>query len=148
VSLPEADRRSLKDFADSLIALDDAALSNLKSEVSGLKQSVVGTEQLFRQIEAEFGLLALDSPPKGALVLDRGGKLVYPGFQFEDRTVKPVIDRLAALAITHNRNSISVLFWLFAPTSYLADEGRPVDYLNSSPDEVARIANESWSVVW
>jgi hypothetical protein len=64
-----------------------------------------------------------------------------------DDELRPLLERLAPIAAKYGRPERDVLFWLRSPTTYFADEGRPVDHLHE-PDEVVRIADAAWGVIW
>ena len=64
-----------------------------------------------------------------------------------DAELRPLLLRLAPIAEKYGWPERDVLYWLRAPTTYFADEGRPVDHLDE-PDEIVRIAGEAWGVIW
>ena len=64
-----------------------------------------------------------------------------------DDELRPLLESLAPVAEKHGWPDRDVLLWLRAPTTYFADEGRPVDHLDK-PSEIVRIADEAWAVIW
>jgi hypothetical protein len=64
-----------------------------------------------------------------------------------DDELRPLLERLAPIANKYGRRERDVLYWLRSPTTYFADERRPVDHLHE-PDKIVRIADEAWGVVW
>jgi hypothetical protein len=64
-----------------------------------------------------------------------------------DAELQPLLERLAPIAEKHGWPEKDVLYWLRSPTTYFADEGRPVDHLHE-PAEIVRIADQAWGVIW
>jgi hypothetical protein len=133
---------------DSLSDLDDVALDELGSAANASQWSHIVTERFMREMNREFGLLDVEDAPEGSLAFERGGRTVYPGFQFVDGIVKPVIRELTQVASASNRSPKAVFFWLCSPTTYVRGGGRPVDLIDNEPAEVLRIAREAWGVDW
>jgi hypothetical protein len=147
--MPDDERQRVIDgIPDTLSELDDVALAELESAASTSQWSHIATEQFMREMNREFGLLDVEDAPEGALAFERGGRTVYPGFQFVDGSVKPVIRELAQVAATFDRSPKAVFVWLCSSTTYVRGGGRPVDLIDSEPGEVIRIAKEAWGVVW
>ncbi|NMR28101.1 hypothetical protein [Crystallibacter degradans] len=146
-----------------------AAAAAVETPVSPqVARSVQATENVWRAIEAEFGLLtstqvsaavgsstpnrsfASDQRKAGKLIaIERPGGLRYPGFQFDREThaVRPVIRELIRTARTAGRTDASLALWMVAPTGYL-DGDRPVDRLTDDPEAVVDAAGESFSAEW
>jgi len=61
--------------------------------------------------------------------------------------LRPLIERLAPIAEKHGWPKRDVIHWLRSPTTYFADERRPIDHLDDT-DEIVRIADEAWGVIW
>lgn len=126
------------------------------------------TENSIRAMEEEFGMLdstelarllgSKAAPRSFATELRNKGRVlgvrrlnafVYPGFQFDQRhgAVKPVIAPLLSLAKKHGWEPVEVALWLCSPTTYLSDDGRPVDVLDDT-NLVVKAAEGSWGVEW
>lgn len=80
------------------------------------------------------------------LGVQRGRYQVYPGFQFDDRGVRPVVYDLAALGLEHGRTEAGLIQWLMAPTTYLHGQ-RPVDVIDE-PEQLLDAARASLAVQW
>jgi hypothetical protein len=144
------------------------ALAAMETPVSPqLARSVQATENVWRKIGDEFGLLssvevselvgsrspnrtyASDQHSKGRLIaVKRPGGLRYPGFQFDrsEHTIRPVFSDLIRAAADAGRTEASLALWMVSPTGYL-DGDRPVDRL-SRPDDVLEAARQSFNVQW
>lgn len=135
---------------------------------SGLAAGMQATENSIQKIEAEFGLLddaqladllrakgsprsfATDQRNKDcALSIPRLNAFVYPGFQFDRDTgaVTPVIPQLIELGTSYGWTPADIALWLCAPTTYLPEDGRPVDFLDDSA-LVFDVAQRAWGVEW
>lgn len=154
-------------MADGIAALG-SALAEIETPVSPqLARSLAATENAWRSLEAEFGLLssrevsavvgsrspnrsyASEQRAKGRLIaVKRPGGLRYPGYQF-DRTqhaIRPVMADLIRVAEEAGRSEASLALWMTMPSGYL-DGDRPVDQL-SDPDKVVEAAEQSFNVEW
>lgn len=131
-------------------------------------QALRSTENAWREIEAEFGLLtdtevaaAVSDDPGNTqfasgeraagrlLAVERPEGLRYPGFQVDRprRAIRPVIEELLTIARAAGRSEASLALWMAsAPTGYL-DGARPVDRLDE-PAAVAEAASQAFNVVW
>ncbi|WP_426624291.1 hypothetical protein ACPPVW_17260 [Leifsonia sp. McL0607] len=130
------------------------------------------TENAIRAIDREFDLLTSvqvaellgsSSKPEAArslandmrgrgelLYVRRLNKYLYPGFQF-DRSVgrvRSIVKSLVQLAKASGWDVEDVVLWLCSPTTYFEDESRPVDHVDSDPDQVLEIAQRAWDVEW
>ncbi|MHA6695602.1 hypothetical protein [Homoserinimonas sp. A520] len=145
---------SLRRTAAALAPLDSVTLQELQNalERPPIVQALIQTELFVRDIDLEFGMLTAEEAPDSAkhgLVLDRAGTVRYPGFQFDGKEIKPVITRLMEVAERHEVDHTSVIYWLCGHTTYIRDPSiRPIDLVETDPDEVLRIADEAWGVVW
>ncbi|MHA6667480.1 hypothetical protein ACX3O0_01285 [Homoserinimonas sp. A447] len=156
--MTEANRKDLEErlrrTATALAPLDSATLHELLDalERPPIVQALIQTELFVRDIDREFGLLTVAEAPASAahgLVLDRAGTVRYPKFQFDGDEIKPVIKQLMEVAERHDVGQTSVIYWLVGHTTYIRDPDiRPIDMLEADPDEVLRIADEAWGVVW
>jgi hypothetical protein len=166
----------------SLIFTESAAISTSLAKLTealptGVVSSLNDADLFWRSIEAEFGLLssievaklvgasanrsyASDQRKAGKLLaFQRLNKFVFPGFQFNDGSIRPVIADLKKLGRAHEMNDRDIVAWLCRPTTYLraGDERsetstsqasrRPVDHLDDPADVVAA-ATRAWDVVW
>lgn len=131
-----------------------------------LARAVQAKENLYDRIEAEFGMLssaqagqrmgsrstatrnlALVARRDGRLLgLTRGRYTVFPGFQFDERGLRPVIASLIELGRHHERSEAGLVQWLMSPTTYL-NGARPVDVLDNA-DRVLEVAGEAFGVQW
>lgn len=171
VAVPAASVRSYMaiahNMADGIAALGPA-LAEIETPVSPqLARSLAATENAWRMLEAEFGLLssrevselvgssspnrsyASDQRSKGKLIaVRRPGGLRYPGYQFDrtEHVIRPVMADLIRIAREAGRSEASVALWMVIPTGYL-DGDRPVDQL-SDPDKVVEAAQQSFNVQW
>ncbi len=161
--------RSRVDLEAAVTSLGEAfqALRDKQLPVSpATVQSVQSTQNRWQQVEEEFGLLssgevaarqgsanrqlAYDQRRTGRLLgIRRGARWVYPGFQFDaDGQPRMVVAEVARLGSSAGWTAADVLLWFTTPTTYLPDDKRPVDLLDSDPDLVvaggkARF-NERW----
>ena len=153
------------------IYTESAALSaTLARQVEVLPSEIVSSlndsEVFWRGIQEEFSFLnslevatrlgasanrsyASDLRKAGKLVgLQRLNKFVYPGFQFRDGSITPVIARLTKLARDRAMDDRDIIAWLCRPTTYIrGDARRPVDHLDDV-DLVVAAASSAWDVVW
>lgn len=131
-------------------------------------RGLLATENLWRSIEGEFGLLSgaevadrMGSTAKGrnqsgfaadkrragkVLGIERLNGIVYPGFQFADGTVHPTIGSLIAIIRVYGKSERGLVQWLCSPSGYF-DGGRPVDYLDDA-DRVASAAEGHYGTEW
>lgn len=131
-----------------------------------LAASVQAQQNLYDQIAVEFGLLtsseagrrmgsrsttsrnlALASRKEGRLLgLTRGRYTLFPGFQFHDTGLRPVIADLVRLGQRHGRTETGLIEWLMAPTTYLGGK-RPVDIIDA-PTRILEVADSAFGVEW
>ena len=117
---------------------------------AGYARALQATENVWREIEEEFGLLtsaevavAIGSKSQNRYLvseLQRKGKLLgirrlnayrYPGFQFQsDGTIHPTISKLVSLIREGSWSERSFIIWLCSPSRAFADGGRPVEHLD------------------
>lgn len=132
---------------------------------TGIVRSVSDTENFWRSIETQFGLLnstqlaesvgarvhrsyASDQRKAGRLLaVERTNRLLYPGFQIDNGKIRPVISQLLTLGKEHEESEADIIFWLCSPTTYLRGGGRPVDHLGD-PELVLETARKSWGAIW
>lgn len=125
------------------------------------------TENAWRQIEREFGLLTaaqvgqvVGSTAKSAksyasdarragrlLAVKRMNKLLYPAFQLAESGPLPVIRDLYRAAQQLEVGEESILLWLTAPTTWWGEPSRPVDHLEE-PEEVVRAFTSHYGTEW
>lgn len=144
------------------------ALASLPAVVTPeLAQGAMATENAWRAMEQEFGLLkaqdasrALGSRAKGRSTLAhdrresgqllgvrRGNAVLYPGFQFDKYgDVHKVIPALIQLAHHARRSDEDLAQWICLPSGYL-DGDRPVDRLQDA-DAVLAAAQGHFGVEW
>lgn len=59
-----------------------------------------------------------------------------------------VIRDLIAVADHHGYDQFSLLVWLLSPTTYMDDDGIPASLALTDPDELPRLAERTFGVVW
>jgi len=126
------------------------AISKAPTIPAGRARAMQATENVWREIEEEFGLLtsaevavAIGSKSQNRYLvseLRRKGKLLgirrlnayrYPGFQFQsDGTIHPAISKLVSSMREGGWSEGSFIIWLCSPSRAFADGGRPVDHLD------------------
>jgi len=144
------------------------SLSALTGEVSPEQAyRAQSTENAWREIEGEFGLLSaaevaqrVGSTAKNAksyatdarragrlLAVKRMNKLLYPGFQLTSTGPVPVIRALSQAAQGLGVGEESVLLWLTAPTTWWGMDSRPVEHLDEA-EEVVRAFQAHYGTEW
>lgn len=133
-----------------------------------MARAVRATENAWRAVESEFGLLSLSEVDillgarnanlAHAAELRKRGELlstlrkngyVFPGFQF-DHNVGVVRDWVAPLLVLAERygwSASGVILWMMSPTTYFEDEDRPVDHVDDGP-RLLDVAESAWSIEW
>jgi hypothetical protein len=121
------------------------------------------TEQAWREIEAEFGLLTAEEVADRIgwsvdevqtahrnghiLAVHRGGQFLFPGFQLKTDGIHQAFARLRRAAAHLDVREASVLLWMISPTTWWTIEGsRPVDHLDD-PKVVAAFESR-FGVEW
>lgn len=147
-------------------ALGEAIRAAHSTASPALAAATQARENLYDEIEAEFGLLtsaqageAMGSRSTAKrnlasaayrdgrlLALRRGNYMLYPAFQFSESGLRPVIADLIALGRQHQRTSAGIIQWLMAPTTYLAGR-RPVDVIDA-PEQLLAAAGDAFGVQW
>ena len=133
-----------------------------------LARALQATENMWRSIAAEFGLLTSGqvaerlgaSPSNRTLAarrraahqiagVVRRNAVVYPGFQLDRThgTIIPMMARLIELAAANGWSEENLLLWLCSPTTAFDAEDRPVDHLEQ-PDAVLRAAKNQFEARW
>lgn len=147
------DGQLVPDNSGETIAALFRALESVEADVSPqLVRSVQATINEVKQVGREFGFLTASEvrealgPEHEAEALDfslryRGQKL-YPRFLFDPSPggagslrVRPLMQDLKTIADKYGWNGSDIVLWMTSPTTWFADEGRPVDHL----DEPARV---------
>lgn len=130
-----------------------------------LARSAQATENAWREIEDEFGLLSsteaatrmgYGSNRNWASAQRRAGKLLgvrrggayrYPGFQL-DPEVMPLIGGLVALARENEWSDESLVLWLCSPSGWMPEDRRPVELLRDHPEAVRSAAESAITPQW
>lgn len=140
--------------------------AHLTSASPALARAVQAQQNLYDRIDDEFGLLtsaqvadrigsraaarrnvATAALSAGRLLaLRRGRYLLYPGFQFSETGIRPVIAELRHIGAQYGWGETGLIEWLVSPTTYLAGR-RPVDILGT-PDRTLALAEEAFGVSW
>jgi hypothetical protein len=127
-----------------------------------IARAVQATENVWRAVESEFGLLsspevdtllrasnASDLRQRGELlaILRRNG-YVFPGFQFDHEAgaVRLWIAPLLTLAERNERSTADVIMWMMSPTTYF-DGDRPADHVGDV-QRLLSVAERTWSIEW
>lgn len=141
------------------------AVAKLPPVPSGFTRATQATENAWKQIEDEFGLLtstevasrigsknphralASDMRKRGQLIgVSRLNSYRYPGFQFTaDGTVHQVIAPLLKAAKNAGWSEASLTLWLANPSGSFGGD-RPVDRLNDS--DFVPIASDLMTTDW
>lgn len=132
-----------------------------------LARALQATKNVWRNMEAEFGLLsgeevsaavgradlgqtfASNQRAAGNLIgVEHRGRYRYPGFQIDrgQRTVRPVMRDLLVVAQEAGRDEESLALWMVSPTGYLQGV-RPVDRIDD-PAALLNAARQSFNVEW
>jgi hypothetical protein len=143
----------LRDYSPETIAALFRALESIDADVSPqLVRSVQSTINVVKDIGREFGLMTEseilgllgpgNNPDAHDFTLRYRSQTLYPGFLFEPSPdgpgpmrERPLMKDLKKIADKYGWNGSDVVLWMTSPTTWFADEGRPVDYL----DEPARV---------
>lgn len=184
---PAPHHESLQEFLDEALKDDGGAEAEILRQLnhqfraaSALGVSLAGldltvtpeqayraqtTENVWRQISAEFGMLtaeqvaervgatgrrsyASDARRHGRLLgVKRTNRILYPGFQLTETGPLPVIRQLVDLAGDVDVSERGILLWLTAPTTWWGDEARPIDHLDE-PDELVRAFRSHFAATW
>jgi hypothetical protein len=175
-ALQAMDASQLTGFVQNIhVVNDELAVRELSDAVAGLRSStspsvaraVQATENVWRGIDEEFGLLksgqvselmgASRNNREFVSTRRRNGELLgawrnssylYPGFQFDGQSgkVHPWVKPLLQLADELGQSAANVVFWMVTPST-LFDGARPVDR-TSDGDKLVELARRSWSVQW
>jgi len=145
------------------------AMSSTPGTVSPqLARSLQAAENIWRRMENEFGLLTSMEVAEllgsrkpnrtaasalrndGSIIgIMRGNSYRFPGFQFDAKqgTVLPVMPRLIALARENGRSDDDVVFWLTSPSSFFAEQDRPVDHMRED-ERLLAAARDQFEGSW
>jgi hypothetical protein len=166
-ALAERPSSAMARMLQSVEALGPALAEPEADTSPQLARSLQATENAWRKMEREFGLLssrevserlgsrspnrsyASDQHSRGRLIaIRRGGAMRFPGFQIDpvEQQIRPVIEDLIRIARDADVSEASLALWLCSPTGYL-DGDRPVDRLDR-PEEVAKAAENAFGVEW
>ena len=147
------DGEVVRDYSPETIAALFRALESIDADVSPqLVRSVQSTINVVKDIGREFGLMTEseilgllgpgNNPDAHDFTLRYRDQTLYPGFLFEPSPdgpgpmrVRPLMKDLKKIADKYGWNGSDVVLWMTSPTTWFADEGRPVDHL----DEPARV---------
>lgn len=160
--LAEAETRAKRTVA----ALGESLAAARIEAPPALARAAQARENLTTAIDREFGLLtsaeagaamgsrssakrnlAAAARKAGRLLgLPRGGYVVFPGFQFDEHGVRPVIAKLIELGAQYDRTESGLIWWLMASTTYL-DGRRPVDVIDDE-ESLLRVAEAAFGVEW
>ena len=130
-------------------------------------RSVQATENVWRRVETEFGLLSSSqvSSLLGAsngnraftselrkrsalLAAQRKNGYVFPGFQFDREAgeVRSWVAPLLTLAQSNERSAPGVIMWMMSPTTYF-DGDRPADHVDDA-QRLLDVAERAWGLEW
>ncbi|WP_448072272.1 hypothetical protein [Georgenia yuyongxinii] len=154
-----------REAAEGLSSLSPAMTAAETSVSPQLARAAQATENAWREIEHEFGLLTSSKAAErmgysgnrtwasaqrraGRLLgVRRGGAYRYPGFQL-DPEVAPFVSELVAVAREHDWSDESVVLWLCSPSAWIPGDRRPVDLLRAEPHLVLTAAVSAMSPQW
>jgi hypothetical protein len=155
------DGQLVPDYSPETVAALFRALESVEADVSPqLVRSVQATINEVKRVGREFGFLAAGEvrdilgPENEADADDFGlryrGKELYPGFLFEPASsgagsmkVRPLMQDLKKIADQYGWNGADVILWMTSPTTWFADEGRPVDHLDEPARFLAAFEDEA-----
>lgn len=158
-------RQWAQEAAAGLSSLAPAMASAPAPVSPPMARAAQATENAWRRIDAEFGLLtsteaaermgygpnrswASTRRREGRLLgVRRGGAYRYPGFQL-DADVLPAVAEIISFARSVEWSDESVVLWLCAPSGWLPDDDRPVDHLHTDPELVIRAARAALAPQW
>lgn len=150
----------------NVAALGDAIWTLDASLPPGLVLAAANLRQCFAEVETAFGLLTSTqagirmgsrsmAPRKAAIRAHSNGSLLavrrrryllFPGFQFDQHGIRPVISELRSVAGKHGWDDVAVIEWMMSPTTYLGSR-RPVDVIDN-PSLLSRSAEAAFGTVW
>lgn len=152
--------------ARSVQALGPAMAAFRGTTSPQLARAVQATENVWKGIEAEFGLLtsadvaaligtgksgrsfASDQRAAGKLIgIKRGNRVLFPGFQFDRPAgkVRSVVPELLRMAKDVGWDEEDLVLWLVAPSGYFHGD-RPVEHLNDA--DLVEKARQKATVEW
>ena len=155
-------------FEDSVRVLRRAMAANPAAVSPQLARSLQATENAWRSMGAQFGLLTsgqvaelLGASPSNRTLASRRhaahqiagvvrrNAVLYPGFQFDrsQGTILPVMARLIGLATANGWSEEDLLLWLCSPTTSFEGQDRPVDHFHD-PDSVLAAAKAQFEAQW
>lgn len=158
-------REWARDAAVGLASLTPAMTAADAPVSPQLARAAQATENAWREIDAEFGLLSSTEAAQvmgyGAnrtwaatkrrdgqlLGVRRGGGFRYPSFQLTPQ-IMPVVARLTTIARQNSWSAEAVVLWLCSPSTWLHSDQRPVDLLSSDPDAVLKAAASAMAPQW
>lgn len=127
-----------------------------------IARAVQATENVWRAVESEFGLLsspevdtflrasnASDLRQRGELLSTmRTDSYVFPGFQFDHQAgaVRAWVAPLLTLAESNERSAADVIMWMMSPTTYF-DGDRPADHVDDA-QRLLSVAERVWGIEW
>ena len=145
-----------------------AAQAQSATTSSELAYSLLATENMWRLMDAEFGLLTerevaqlLRVPPTarnwvserrkaGQIIgVRRGDSYRSPGFQFDRElsVILPFVETLLDLARVNEWTTESLSLWMLSPSTSFAGEDRPVGHLRE-PETVLAAAKLQMEELW
>ncbi|WP_024793259.1 hypothetical protein [Tomitella biformata] len=161
-------QRAVENTLRSVLALGVAVQAVDAPTTPQIARAVQATENRWRAIESEFGLLnstdvarllgsrasntrsfTADQRKAGRVLgIRRGKSYLYPGFQFDaNGVVQTAIPTILRLAADADWSAESTAMWLCSPSGWLADR-RPVDLLATEPDAVLAAARAKFNTQW
>ena len=153
---------------DGVRVLRLAMAANPTAVSPQLARSLQATENMWRSISAEYGLLTsgqvaelLGASPSNRTLASRRraahqiagvvrrNAVLYPGFQFDrsQGTILPVMAQLIRLAAATGWHEKDLLLWSCSPTTSFEGQDRPVDHFHD-PDSVLAAAKAQFEAQW
>lgn len=166
-----ADTEELLDLVEDVLVLRGSlaalrpAMAKTVAVPPGIARVAQATENAWRAIEQEFGLLRSSEVSRrlGSLSTSnrnlanehrQAGRLIatkrlnayrYPGFQLSATGIRPVIQPLVSLVTEAGWSSDDLILWLCAPSGAFGGD-RPVDHLDD--DDFIQRARDVLIVEW
>lgn len=150
------DRGASRQAAAARSGLTPQLLRSLRAELEFL-QEVEANHGLLGVLEAGQLVAPRSTDPvseahraradQRLLGIQRGGFVVFPGFQFDEGALRPVMARLLQVAARHRYDEMSLLVFLCSPTAYLVNGRQPVDLIDD-PERIVEVTRQALGVIW
>lgn len=166
IPVGEATLKTILATLRSVEAAKVAAEAAIDSITPQLASAVQATENAWRRIEYEYGMLtskqvavelgstnknpseyAASQRKQGKLIgIQRRNAILHPGFQLSNGEIRPAISRLINTATKLDLPLDELTQWLCAPNEAFGDE-KPVNYLDD-PDDLLEALHNDFDAQW